>query len=107
VDQNVQLQQADAAVRTLRAQLAEAQQNLRVLQDQLARLDQQLRESDVILDIQRAEIHANLDALLRGEAVLWNVQGTFLDAPFALEETLNFGDPHTATAQLFGALLRR
>jgi hypothetical protein len=107
VDQNVLLMQADAAVRTLRAQLEQAQTNLRTLQDQLARLDQQLREAEMILAIDRAEFHASLEGLLRGEAVRWSMQGTFLDAPFAIEETLDFGNPHAAVAQVFGALLGR
>jgi len=107
VDQSVLLMQADAAVRTLRAQLEQAQADLRTLQDQLAKLDQQLREADMILAIERAAFHASLDGLLRGEAVRWTMNGTFLDAPFAIEETLNFGDPTAAAAQVFGALLRR
>jgi len=107
VDQSVMMQQADAAVRTLRERLQQAQQQIQDLRTQLAAIDEKLQGSDVLLAIDRAEFHANLDALLRGEAVKWNMSGTFLDAPFAIEQTLNFADPTAATAQLFAALLQR
>jgi hypothetical protein len=107
VDQNVVLQRANAAAQQLRDQLTQAQTQLTVLRDRYQQLNTMLQQGGVPLAIDRAEVHADLAAMLRGEAVRWKITGTFLDAPFTVEQTLNFGDPSAAVAQLLSALLQR
>jgi len=104
-DASIAVQQAAQAVARLRAQVEQAQASVRGLRDQLAALDQALAQGDVPFAIERAEVHADLAAMQRGEAVRWVIAGTFLDRPFTVDRSLNFGNVNGAVSEMFRGLV--
>jgi hypothetical protein len=104
-DASIVVQQAEQAVARLRAQVEQAQASVRGLRDQLDALDQALAQGEVPFAIERAEVHADLAAMQRGEAVRWVIAGTFLDRSFTVDRSLNFGNVNGAVAEMFRGLV--
>jgi hypothetical protein len=104
-DASIAVQQAAQAVARLRSQVEQAQASVRNLRDQLAALDQALAQGEVPFAIERAEVHADLAAMQRGEAVRWVIAGTFLDRPFTVDRSLSFQDVNGAVGEMFRGLV--
>jgi hypothetical protein len=104
-DESVVIQNAEQAVARLRAQVEQAQASVRGLRDQLDQLERALEQGEVPFAIERAEFHAALAALQGGAAVRWVIAGTFLDRPFTIDRSLNFGNVNEAVGQLFQGLV--
>jgi hypothetical protein len=105
VDRNVMLLAADAAVAELRGRLRTAQQQLAALQEQIQLLLDTLKSGVDPLTIERAEFHASLDAVERGAAVSWKINGVFLGQPYSIGRTLNFAEPARAVADMVSGLI--
>lgn len=105
-DRNVLLLSAEAAVATLRAQLQATQTELVTLRTRLQLVLDAMEAGVDPFTVERAEIHANLDDLLGGQAVRWSMRGRFLGQPYTLDRGLNFSDPAQAVADLLTGLLR-
>jgi hypothetical protein len=104
-DESVVVLQAQDAVNRLRAQVEQAQASVRGLRDRLDQLERALAQGEVPFAVERAELHADLAAMRRGEAVRWIIAGTFLDQPFTIDRNLNFGNANDAVGQMFRSLV--
>jgi hypothetical protein len=107
VDQNVLLLKADEAVAQLRGRLETAKAHLERLQARFQMLLDVAASGADPLAIDRAEVHAGLDGLLRGEAANWRITGTFVGTPFDLRRSLDFSDPAQAVSEMLTGLIQQ
>jgi len=107
VDQNVLLLKADEAVAQLRGRLETAKADLERLQARFQMLLDVAASGADPLAIDRAEVHAGLDGLLRGEAANWHITGTFVGSPFDLRRSLDFSDPAQAVSEMLTGLIQQ
>jgi hypothetical protein len=105
VSQNVALMAADRAAAALRAQLETAAISLEAIGSRFSAVMAALQQGGSILTIDRAAVHADLDALMRGDAVRWQLSGTFSGRPFALDQTIAFRDINAAGSQILSGLV--
>jgi len=107
VDRNALVVSAEAGIAELRSKLEASQALLESIRDSYAAVIDAADKGGTLLSVDRAEAHANLEALLRGQAVRWGLSGTFVNQPYTVEEEISFKDPALAAAQLFTALVNR
>jgi hypothetical protein len=96
---------ADRAAAALRAQLETAAISLEAIGSRFSAVMTALQQGGSILTIDRAAVHADLDALMRGDAVRWQLSGTFSGRPFALDQTIAFRDINAAGSQILSGLV--
>lgn len=106
-DQRVAVVAATEAVTLLRAQLREMQANLAELETLYDGVTTRLAAGEQLLAIDRAEFHAGLEAAQRGEAVQWQIRGSFVGEPFDIERTLDFSSVGEGAGELLRGLLGR
>lgn len=107
VDQSIAVLAADRATAAIRTQLETSVAKLQALQAQYAGVIDAVERGGTILTIDRAAARADLEALMRGDAVQWQLAGTFTNTPYDIVETISFADIGAAGAQLLNALLNR
>jgi hypothetical protein len=107
VDQNVLLLKADEAVAQLRGRLETAKADLERLQARFQLMLDVAASGVDPMAIERAEVHAGLDGLLRGEAANWRITGTFVGTPFDLRRSLDFSDPAQAVSEMLTGLIQQ
>ena len=107
VDRNILLLKADEAVAQLRGKLETAKADLERLQARFQMLLDVAASGADPLAIDRAEVHAGLDGLLRGEAANWRITGTFVGTPFDLRRSLDFSEPAQAVSEMLTGLIQQ
>jgi hypothetical protein len=107
VDQSVLVMAAEAAVAELRKRLEAMQERLAVIEAQLTAISEAVARGEQLVTIQRAEFHADLQAAMNGEAIQWDIVGSFIGDQFEVHEGLDFSNVGAATAQIVEGLLRR
>lgn len=105
VDQNLLLIGGVAALNELRLRLEEMQRQLEALESQLGAITDALDRGEQLLVIERAEFHGGLQSAMAGEAVRWDIVGSFVGEPFEVHETLDFSNVGEGSAQMLRGLL--
>ncbi|HEY9384567.1 MAG TPA: hypothetical protein VIP80_13735 [Gemmatimonadales bacterium] len=105
VDRNALVLGADAAAAAIRDQLRTAESNLTALRERFQLVMDALNRGENLVTIERAEVKADLEALLQGEALAWSLSGSFIGRPFNLQSTISFADPASAAGALLADLV--
>jgi hypothetical protein len=105
VDRNVLLLAADTATALIRGRLEVAQGQLTAIKSRLDAILAAVATGEDLFTVEHAEIHAGLDALLRGQAANWKITGTFVGQPYKVERTLDFSEPARAVADMLKGLI--
>jgi len=100
------------AVRAAEATASGLRQRLETSKQRLERLeriyDSLLAAQDAgtsPVTIRSARLHADLEHLVQGKAVHWEIEGSFAGEPFSVKRDLDFGDPEQVAADLVASLM--
>ena len=107
VDQSVAVMAASAAARAVRTQLETARRTLDTIRTQYDGIVAAIEGGGTLFALTRGEVNADLEALTRGPAAEWRLQGIWVNSPFEVSAALDFSEPAAAAGALLSQLIHR
>jgi hypothetical protein len=98
---------ASAAARAVRTQLETARRTLDAIRTQYDAIVAAIEGGGTLCALTRGEVNADLEALTRGPAAEWRLQGIWVNTPFEISAALDFSEPAAAAGALLSQLIHR